>query len=77
MNFIGQQIDSTVNRYFNLDTAMSAIPNKEQSSSPKASCNNCSDCWRGAVRGSYFRGQAGGGFKPGTTLLLCDCDCHK
>lgn len=46
-------------------------------SSPKVSCNNCTDCWRGAVRGSYFRGQAGGGFQPKQTLLPCDCTCHK
>lgn len=53
------------------------ISNNGQPSSGKVPCENCSDCWRGAVRGSYFRGQGGGGFKPGTTLLACDCSCHK
>ncbi|CAF1392977.1 unnamed protein product [Rotaria sordida] len=47
------------------------------SSAPKLPCDNCPDCWRGAVRGSYFRGQLGGGFRPGHTMTPCDCDCHK
>ncbi|CAF3972002.1 unnamed protein product, partial [Rotaria sordida] len=47
------------------------------SAAPKLPCDNCSVCWRGAIRGSYFRGQLGGGFWPGQTLTPCDCDCHK
>ncbi|CAF3691822.1 unnamed protein product [Rotaria sp. Silwood1] len=59
------------------NTGKFSIPNNRPLSATKVSCDNCSDCWRGAVRGGYFRGQLGGGFKPGHTLTPCDCNCHK
>ncbi|CAF1507332.1 unnamed protein product, partial [Rotaria magnacalcarata] len=42
--------------------ANSSTRNNRQPVTAKAVCDNCTDCRRGAVRGSYFRGQLGGVF---------------
>ncbi|CAF1120185.1 unnamed protein product [Rotaria sp. Silwood1] len=73
-----RQLTEQVNQQqIQIDTGKFSIPNNRPLSATKVSCDNCSDCWRGAVRGGYFRGQLGGGFKPGHTLTPCDCNCHK
>ncbi|CAF4160913.1 unnamed protein product, partial [Rotaria sp. Silwood2] len=60
-----KQLTEQVNQQqIQIDTAKSSIPNNSSSSATNVLCDNCSDCWRGAVRGSYFRGRLGGGFQP-------------
>ena len=66
-----------VNTCFCPDRIPAAVPLNRSTPTPATSCTKCTDCWRGAVRGAYFRGHTGGGLQLGSTLVPCGCACHE
>ena len=75
------EFSSSLHRHLNngclfTDIVASAAPRNRLTSASTVSCATCTDYWRGAVRGAYFRGRVGGGLQLGSTLLPCDCACH-